>query len=87
MAESGNRVRKLAKDVGVYALGNIGSKLITFMMIPLYTYFINAADFGYYDLCLNVIFLMVPFATLQLKDGSFRFLMDGSTEEDYQCFV
>ena len=40
MAESGNRVRKLAKDVGVYALGNIGSKLITFMMIPLYTYFI-----------------------------------------------
>ena len=83
MAESGNRVRKLAKDVGVYALGNIGSKLITFMMIPLYTYFINAADFGYYDLCLNVIFLMVPFATLQLKDGSFRFLMDGSTEEDY----
>ena len=47
MAESGNRVRKLAKDVGVYALGNIGSKLITFMMIPLYTYFINAADFGF----------------------------------------
>ena len=44
----GNRGSKFLKDVGVYAIGNIGSKLITFLMVPLYTYFVHdTSDFGY----------------------------------------
>ena len=49
----GNRGSKFLKDIGVYAIGNIGSKLITFLMVPLYTYFVHdTGDFGYYDVCL-----------------------------------
>ena len=74
---SGSRGTKFIKDVGVYAIGNIGSKLITFLMVPLYTYFVHdTSDFGYYDLCLTVCFLLLPFVTLQLRDGAFRFLLD-----------
>ena len=75
--KSGSRGSKFIKDVGVYAIGNIGSKLITFLMVPLYTYFVHdTSDFGYYDLCLTVCFLLLPFFTLQLRDGAFRFLLD-----------
>ena len=74
---SSSRGSKFIKDVGVYAIGNIGSKLITFMMVPLYTYFVHdTSDFGYYDVCLTVCFLLLPFVTLQLRDGAFRFLLD-----------
>ncbi len=81
MTENNNRYSsrgtKFIKDVGVYAIGNIGSKLITFMMVPLYTYFVHdTSDFGYYDVCLTVCFLLLPFVTLQLRDGAFRFLLD-----------
>lgn len=73
----GNRGTKFLKDIGVYAIGNIGSKLITFLMVPLYTYFVHdTCDFGYYDLCLTVCLLLMPFFTLQLRDGAFRFLLD-----------
>ena len=76
-SKSGNRGTKFIKDIGVYAIGNIGSKLITFLMVPLYTYFVHdTSDFGYYDLCLTVCFLLLPFVTLQLRDGAFRFLLD-----------
>ena len=76
-SRSGNRGTKFIKDIGVYAIGNIGSKLITFLMVPLYTYFVHdTSDFGYYDLCLTVCFLLLPFVTLQLRDGAFRFLLD-----------
>ena len=76
-SRSGGRGSKFIKDVGVYAIGNIGSKLITFLMVPLYTYFVHdTSDFGYYDLCLTVCFLLLPFVTLQLRDGAFRFLLD-----------
>ena len=72
-----NRGSKFLKDIGIYAIGNIGSKLITFLMVPLYTYFVHdTSDFGYYDLCLQVCLLLIPFFTLQLRDGAFRFLLD-----------
>ena len=72
-----NRGSKFLKDIGIYAIGNIGSKIITFMMVPLYTYFVHdTSDFGYYDVCLTVCFLRMPFVNLQLRDGAFRVLLD-----------
>jgi hypothetical protein len=76
-----NRSSKFINDIGIYAIGNLGSKIITFLMVPLYTYFIDKpADYGYYDICLTVVFLLVPFITLQMREGSFRFLLDSRDE-------
>ena len=78
-----NRSSKMMKDMGIYAIGNLGSKIITFLMVPLYTYYVeNTADFGYYDICLTAVFLLMPFVTLQLRDGAFRFLLDSPNEEN-----
>lgn len=82
MKQQTDRGIHFLKSVGVYAIGNIGSKLITFLMIPLYTFFVDAADFGYYDLCLNTVMLLATFASLQLRDGAFRFLVDCKTEPE-----
>lgn len=38
MTETTGRGKQFLKSVGIYAVGNIGSKLITFLMIPLYTF-------------------------------------------------
>ena len=52
-------------------------------MVPLYTFFVkNTGDFGYYDLCLTVIFLIMPLATLQLRDGAFRFLLETQDQRE-----
>ena len=84
----GNRGSKFLKDIGVYAIGNIGSKLITFLMVPLYTYFVHdTGDFGYYDVCLTVCMLLLPFVTLQLRDGAFRFLLDCGDEDERHRIV
>ncbi len=78
-----SRSSKFMKDVGIYAIGNLGSKVITFLMVPLYSYFVEQpADYGYYDICLTVIFLLMPFVTLQLRDGAFRFLLDSKDDEE-----
>ncbi len=83
-----SRSSKMMKDMGIYAIGNLGSKVITFLMVPLYTYYVeNTADFGYYDLCLTVVFLLMPLTTLQLRDGAFRFLIDSSSEESRKKVV
>ena len=77
------RSTKFLKDLGIYAIGNLGSKIITFAMVPLYTFFVkDTGDFGYYDLCLTVIFLIIPFFTLQLRDGAFRFLLETQDKDN-----
>lgn len=74
--------------MGIYAIGNLGSKVITFLMVPLYTHYVkNTADFGYYDICLTVVFLLMPFVTLQLRDGAFRFLIDSPDDENKKQVV
>lgn len=70
------RSSKFLKDLGIYAIGNLGSKIITFAMVAVYTHFVSTSDMGYYDLCLTIIFLTLPFVTLQLRDGAFRFLLE-----------
>ena len=78
-----SRSKKFVKDFGIYAIGNLGSKLITFLMVPLYTYFVEKpSDYGYFDLCLQVCMLLVPIVTLQLRDGSFRFLLETQESSD-----
>ena len=74
---SRSRASKFIRDIGIYAIGNIGSKLITFLMVPLYTHYVHStSDFGYYNWCLTVCFLLIPFVTVQMRDGAFRFLLD-----------
>lgn len=82
MTETTGRGKQFLKSVGIYAVGNIGSKLITFLMIPLYTFFVETSEFGYYDLCFTAVLLLTSFASLQLRDGAFRFLIDSKTDEE-----
>lgn len=82
-----DRSKKFLKAIGLYAIGNIGSKLITFLMVPLYTYFVNPADYGFYDLCLTLILAATPLMTLQLRDGAFRFLINNENENQRKAIV
>ena len=85
--KAASRGSKFLKDIGVYAIGNIGSKIITFLMVPMYTHYIEKSDFGYYDLCFTWCLLLMPFVTLQLRDGAFRFLLDCDDNTRRQSIV
>ncbi|WP_456058217.1 lipopolysaccharide biosynthesis protein [Campylobacter hominis] len=48
-------LKKFVKSSGIYFLGSILSKLIAFFMLPIYTTYLNPAEFGEYDLSLAYI--------------------------------
>ena len=85
--KTGSRSSKFVKDIGIYAIGNIGSKIITFLMVPMYTHYVDKSDFGYYDVCFTWCLLLMPFVTLQLRDGAFRFLLDCDNDTQRQRIV
>ena len=82
-----NRSKRLLKAIGLYAIGNLGSKLITFLMVPLYTYFVLPNDMGFYDVSLTLIIALIPIITLQMRDGAYRFLIDEFDETNRKRII
>ncbi|MCM1292310.1 MAG: lipopolysaccharide biosynthesis protein [Bacteroides sp.] len=72
-----SRSKKFIKDLGIYAIGNLGAKFITFLLVPLYTHCIhNTSNYGYYELAVTVAFCFIPILSFQMNDGGFRFLIE-----------
>ena len=73
--------RKLIKNTLVYAIGNIGSKVLAYVMVLVYSHFITADDLGYYDLILTTIAMIQPIIIFQISDGVYRFVITSDEDE------
>lgn len=67
---------KLFNKIVIYGIGNLGGKLITFLLLPVYAYFLNKKELGIYDLFMTTLSLLVPIAGMQLGDSAYRWILD-----------
>ncbi|MBR3430982.1 MAG: oligosaccharide flippase family protein [Clostridia bacterium] len=68
-----SKYRTLLKDTLIFALGNIGSKLIVFFLVPFYTLYLSPEEYGISDLVFTVSQLAIPFFSLVIFDAVIRF--------------
>lgn len=59
----------------IYAIGNFGTKFLSFIIVPLYTYYILPEDLGTYDVLCTTINLLTPLITMQISDAAFRWMV------------
>ena len=78
---------KFLKTVVVYFSGNILTKIISFLLIPLYTSRIEPSEYGHYDLIVSIITMIVPIAFFQIWDGMFRFIYDYKEKKDKYAII
>lgn len=60
----------------IYAIGNLGTKILSFLIVPLYTYYISTSDMGDYDLVNTTISLLTPLITLQITDAAYAWMLN-----------
>lgn len=77
-----DRNKRMIKTTLIYFIGNFGSKLLSFFLLPLYTSVLEPEQFGTVDLILSVIPLIGPVFTLQTTESIFRFLFNCKSEDD-----
>lgn len=83
-----SRKKKFIRDIGIYAIGNLGSKLITFLLVPFYSHYItDTAEYGIYELSLTIIFCFIPILSLQTTDGGFRFLIETDDRHRHRAII
>lgn len=73
MTEKANN-KTLIKNTGIIAIGNISTKLINFLLLPLYTSLISTEDYGTIDLLSTYTTLILAVVSLQLYQAVFRFV-------------
>ncbi|RJP60755.1 MAG: lipopolysaccharide biosynthesis protein [Ignavibacteriales bacterium] len=66
------------KGILLYFLGNVSSKLITLLLLPLFTYYLTQEEFGLFDVLNTIVMFFVPIVGVQLFEGILRFLLDSN---------
>lgn len=78
------RNKELFKNTFLFAISNFASKLLVFLMIPLYTSVLSTEDYGLVDIISTTVLLLLPFFTLTIAEGVLRYCLTGKEHvKDY----
>ena len=72
----------LIKNTMIFTLGNLGSKLISFLLIPLYTNALTTTEYGVVDLIATVGTVAAPVLTLNICESVMRFALDKDANKE-----
>lgn len=92
MGTNANRYKNLLKNTGLFAIGSFGSKILSFIIVPFYTYVLTTSEYGRIDLVSTIISLILPFSTMLIHEAVIRFLpaneIDkvGAVSNSFVCF-
>lgn len=76
-----NRYKKLLFDTLILGLGTFGSKLLVFLLMPLYTALLSTDQYGTAELITSTANLVIPLACVGITNGVFRFAADRAHEK------
>lgn len=81
------RGKRLVGNTVIIAIGNLSTKVISFLLLPLYTSILTTSEYGTYDLLITLATFLIPVITLLMEESMFRFLIDCENEEEKQVVV
>ena len=72
MSNSGKGIN-LLKNFGTLTIGQFSTKVLNFLLVPLYTYVLSTKEYGSYDFVSTVVSVLIPILTLNIYDGAGRY--------------
>lgn len=73
-----NKYKHLVKNTLIFALGTFSSKILVFVLMPIYTHHLSPEEYGTVDLVIQTANLLFPLVTLGITNSIIRFGVDRS---------
>lgn len=70
------KYKYLIKNIGLLTVSNFTTKLLIFLLVPLYTSVLSTEQYGIYDLFNTTVGVLIPIMTLNIQDAAVRFSID-----------
>ncbi|MBQ6575115.1 MAG: polysaccharide biosynthesis protein, partial [Lachnospiraceae bacterium] len=71
--EKKSRYRYLADNIALFSISNFVSKILVFLLVPLYTDVLTTYEYGIADVMQVTLLLLVPALTLNMGEAALRF--------------
>lgn len=68
-----SRYRYLAGNIALFTISNFVSKILVFLLVPLYTGVLTTYEYGIADIMQVTLLLLVPLLTLNMGEAALRF--------------
>ncbi len=75
------REETLVKNTLVFAIGNLGSKLVQIILVPFYARILTSEQYGTTDILQAVVSLLIPICSLAIYESVFRYAMDNEYDK------
>lgn len=80
------KYKRLLSNTAILGAGTFVSKVLVFLLMPLYTALLSTEEFGTADILMQTANLLIPFASLGITDALFRFALDAEEEKRKDVF-
>ena len=71
-----SRYRYLAGNIALFSVSNFVSKILVFLLVPLYTNVLTTSEYGIADIMQVTLLLLVPALTINIGEAALRFGID-----------
>lgn len=82
-----NHKKQLMKNTIIIAIGKLGTKIISFLLLRLYTAKLTTSQYGTYDFLVTLATFLLPIITLLMEESMFRFLIDAKNTKEKKQIV
>lgn len=76
-----NTNSKLVKNILLFALSNFVPKVLSFLLVPVYTSYLTTEDYGISDLIITTASLVTPIFTLAIDNAVIRFTIENREDK------
>lgn len=74
--------KKIIKKSGLYLIGNLSSKILTSLLVPIYAFYVTSADLGTYDYSHTIMNILIPILFISVWDAIIRFVLSEKNERE-----
>ena len=78
---------ELLKNTAIISIGKMGTQVVNFLLLPLYTAKLTTTAYGNFDYVTTIASFLVPLMTMLMEESMFRFLIDSKTEEEKEIII
>lgn len=76
-----NKYKKLLSNTLIFGIGTFSSKVMVYLLMPLYTALLSKGEYSTADLITQAANLLMPLAAIGMYDGIFRFSIDAGEKK------
>ncbi len=82
-----NSILKFLKNSGIFFLGNILSKTVVFLLLPLYTRCLPTEAYGYYDLTITYVTVATAILFAEVWSSTLRFVLSDTKKTNTSIII